>query len=82
MNSIDAVKKILIETLHLGAQGLDLGPDSLLLGSIAELDSMAVVSVLTKLEDHFGFTIDDDEIGGQIFSTLGSLSRFVDSKLA
>jgi acyl carrier protein len=43
---------------------------------------MAVVSVLTKLEDHFGFTIDDDEIGGQIFSTLGSLSRFVDSKLA
>ena len=43
---------------------------------------MAVVSVIAKLEDYFGFSIEDDEISGQVFETLGSLSAFVESKLA
>ena len=80
MNSIDPVKTILIETLHLGSSGLALTSDSILLGGLPELDSMAVISVITQLEEYFGFTIDDDEINGQVFETLGSLSAFVDSK--
>ena len=77
-----SVKKILIETLNLGEPGQELTSDSILLGSLAELDSMAVVSVIAKLENDFGFSIEDDEINGQVFETLGSLSAFVDSKLA
>lgn len=82
MNTFEQVKKILIEVLNLGEQGLALTADSNLLGALAELDSMAVVSVIAKLEDYFGFSIEDDEISGQIFETLGSLSAFVESKLA
>ncbi len=82
MNSIDPVKTILIETLHLGSSGLALTSDSVLLGGLPELDSMAVISVITKLEEYFGFSIEDDEISGRIFETLGSLSAFVDSKRA
>jgi acyl carrier protein len=81
MNSTESVKKILIDTLSLGEQGRNLSPDSVLLGALAELDSMAVINIITKLEDHFGFSIEDDEISGQVFETLGSLSAFVDSKL-
>lgn len=52
-----------------------------LLGHVPELDSMAVVSLLTALEDRFGFTIEDDEIDGSTFATVGSLIAFVDAKL-
>lgn len=82
MNSIATVKKILTEVLNLGQNGEELDADSILLGGLAELDSMAVVSVIAKLEEHFGFTIEDDEITGRVFETLGSLSDFVNSKLA
>ena len=52
-----------------------------LLGSLPELDSMAVVAVITTLEERFGFTVDDDEIDGTTFATVGSLVAFVDGKL-
>jgi acyl carrier protein len=37
--------------------------------------------VLTGIEEHFGFTIDDDEISADTFATLASLSAFVAQKL-
>lgn len=51
-----------------------------LLGAVPELDSMAVVSVLTALEDRFGFEVEDDEIDGSTFATVGSLVEFVRGK--
>lgn len=82
MSTITDVKKILLDTLNLGSHADELDADSILLGALAELDSMAAVSVIGKLEEHFGFTIEDDEINAQVFATLGSLSAFVDGKLA
>jgi acyl carrier protein len=52
-----------------------------LLGALPELDSMAVVHVLTAIEEHFGIVISDDEISAEAFSTLGALAEFVESKL-
>ena len=43
---------------------------------------MAVVSIVTALEEHYGFTVDDDEISADTFETLGSLAEFVKSKLS
>jgi acyl carrier protein len=81
MNSISIVKKILTEVLNLGKYGEELDENTVLLGGLTELDSMTVVSVIAKLEEHFGFTIEDDEISSRVFETLGSLADFVDSKL-
>ncbi|MDD5124128.1 MAG: phosphopantetheine-binding protein [Methylovulum sp.] len=53
-----------------------------MLGSIPEFDSMAVVSIITALENRFGFIVDDDEIDASIFATVGSLVAFVEQKLA
>ncbi len=53
-----------------------------LLGAIPEFDSMAVVTILTSLEDKFGFFVDDDEIDADIFETVGTLVAFVEQKLA
>ena len=53
-----------------------------LLGSLPELDSMAVANLLLALEEHYGFEIEDDEISARHFATVDSLSQFVESKLA
>jgi acyl carrier protein len=52
-----------------------------LLGSVPELDSMAVATLITSLEEHFGFVIEDDEIDGTVFTDVGSLVDFVKAKL-
>jgi len=82
MSTIENVKKLLAQTLQLGPRAEALNANSALLGAIPELDSMAVVSILTAMEDAFGFTVEDDEISADTFETLGSLVAFVDSKLA
>lgn len=75
------VKNLLARSLQLGARADALTPASALLGALPELDSMAVVAILTALEEHFGFSIDDDEISADTFATLGSLADFVENKL-
>jgi len=42
---------------------------------------MAVVMILTAMEEHFGFSVDDDEISADTFATLGTLTAFADQKL-
>lgn len=82
MATLDTVKSIVGDILQLGdvrTQGLS--ADSALLGALPEFDSMAVVSVLTALEEQFGFTVLDDEINAETFTTMGSLTRFVEQKL-
>lgn len=67
--------------LSLDGRALSFTRDTPLLGSVPELDSMAVVAVLTALEEQFGFSADDDEIDGSTFASVGSLLDFVESKL-
>ncbi len=43
---------------------------------------MAVINVLTAMEDRFGFAVEDDEIDAQTFATFGSLAAFVESKMS
>lgn len=81
LNTLSEVRVLLGRALQLGTRADTLSADSPLLGALPELDSMAVVSILTALEEHYGFTIDDDEIGADTFATLGSLAEFVAGKL-
>jgi acyl carrier protein len=80
MKHIDTVKLILGDSL--GVPTAHLHADSLLLGSVPELDSMAVIGVIAALEDHYGIAIDDDDISAHRFATVGSLAALVQEKLA
>jgi acyl carrier protein len=42
---------------------------------------MAVVTIIGNLEERFGISIEDDDIDGSTFATLGSLVAFVSNKL-
>ena len=79
---LNEVKNILIDVLNLGEAGQALEADSPLLGSLPELDSMAVVTLIGALEEHFGIAIDDDDISASTFATLGSLAAFVEERAA
>jgi acyl carrier protein len=79
---IDEIKRVVGTTLQLGARSSAMTAATPLLGAIPELDSMAVVSLITALEERFGIAVDDDEIGAATFETLGSLAAFVEQKLA
>ena len=79
---------VLLETLHvlddtLGLKGRSnaFGPQTPLLGALPELDSMAVVSLISALEAHFGVTLPDDEIDGSVFGTVGALADFVERQV-
>lgn len=66
----------------LGIEDRPLEAGSPLLGSLPELDSMAVVELVTALEEHFGITLDDSDVTEDVFATVGSLAVLIDSKRA
>ncbi len=75
------VVAVLDEVLSLKGRASEFTLDTPLLGAIPELDSMAVVVLITTLEEQFGFTVEDDEIDGSVFASLATLIDFVEGKL-
>ena len=82
MDIKNEVLSILDEVLSLKGRTAGFALDTPLLGAIPELDSMAVVALISTLEERFGFMIDDDEIDGAAFASLGTLVDFVRGKQA
>ena len=78
---MNEIKKIVSDALQLEGQSVDLQADTPLLGNIPELDSMAVISVLTALEEHFGFVMEADQITSDVFTNLHTLTVYVEQKI-
>ena len=81
MDPTPDVLRTLDDVLSLGGRAQAYTRDTPLLGAVPELDSMAVVTLITSLEERFGITIDDDDIDGATFGSVGSLVDFVAAKL-
>ena len=71
------VLRLLDDVLSLNGRAQTFTRDTALLGALPELDSMAVVSLITGLEEQLGLVVDDDDIDGDTFATVGSLADFV-----
>jgi acyl carrier protein len=82
MVSLEELKAMVAGILQVGDRLDALGPDSALLGGVPEFDSMAVVSILTTIEEEYGIVIDDDEVSAEAFETLGSLQTFINERAA
>lgn len=79
--TFENVKAVVVATLDIKDRAGDLVPESELLGSLPELDSVAVVELVVALQDRFGIEIEDDEVIGDIFETLGQLTAFIEGKV-
>ena len=75
------LKPLLRDTLQLGKRADSLTASSRLLGTIPEFDSMAVVSVITLIEEQFDITIADDEVSADVFESMGTLADFIRTKV-
>lgn len=82
MDTETQLKALLDEALHLGGRSASWDRNTPLLGSLPELDSLAVMNVISALERTFGFPVEDDEISAETLATLGSLSDFVAARRA
>lgn len=78
---LDDIREILRNTLQLGDRADLLTAESPLLGAVPEFDSMAVVTVLTMVEEEFGIEIEDDDVSAEVFETVGALAAFVEARV-
>lgn len=77
MALLDNVLQMLDDVLSLNGRSKQFNPETELLGALPELDSMAVATLVTTIEEQFGFAVHDDEISGDTFATVGSLTAFI-----
>lgn len=79
---IDAgLRAVLVDVLGLDPEQVaDFDRDTGLFGHLPELDSMAVATLLTEIEDRLHIVIEDDEVEGEMLETYGALLAFVEAK--
>lgn len=75
------MRDLLRDVLGISQERVDaFDADTPLFGALPELDSMAVASLLTEMEDRFDILIEDDDIDGETFETFGTLVAFAQAK--
>lgn len=79
---LDDVKTVLGNALQISTRVREMDAQTPLLGAVPELDSIAVLNLISALEEHFGITVADDEVGASTFETVGSLTSFIENKLS
>lgn len=81
MVEFEEIRQLIGEILQLDDRVGKLEPNTPLLGSIPEFDSMAVVTLISALEERFDLQIADDEISAETFETVGKVYALVCEKL-
>ena len=78
----DRIRGIIREEFQgLLAAGVELAPDTPLLGQGLGLDSVEALALATALEREFGIVIEDDELALELFASIRTLAEHVDDKL-
>ena len=78
MDTLDGVRNLLKSALQLGERADRLTEGSALLGALPALDSMAVVTLITTMEEQSGVQVDDvlpvDDYPEALLATLRSVA--------
>ncbi len=74
------VERFIIDELMMGDSNTQLDPDQSLISS-GILDSLALLRLISFLEEEVGVTIDDDEVVADNFQTLNVIQDFVHQKI-
>ncbi|GAA4710851.1 phosphopantetheine-binding protein [Nocardioides conyzicola] len=71
---------VVVTVLGIEERRASLSAATELLGGIPELDSLALLELVVVIEERFAIAIDDGDLTGEVFETLGTLAAFVDAK--
>lgn len=80
MNPLTEVLNLLEDVLILQGRSRQFDAHTPLLGALPELDSMAVTDLLAEMEARWGIVLEDGDIDGQAFQTVGSLHAFIEAR--
>lgn len=76
-NVIDRLKQIIAEQLDVNIKLQDIDADAPLFEGGLGLDSIAIVELITLIEERFGFQFADDELNLKPFQDLRTLAQFI-----
>jgi acyl carrier protein len=83
MSMQDEIKQLLVERLKLEREAASIGDDEPLFGPEGlGLDSIDALELVLGLEQQYGVTIDDQQVGSQVLSTVNSIVQFIAEKRA
>ena len=77
--TLDAVKAAVVEAAGIQARADSVDETTGLLGTMPEFDSLALVELLSMIEERFGFEVDAMDVTPEVFATVGSLRDYVHS---
>lgn len=76
-HTVEELGRLLADLL--GGPAARFGSETELFGSLPELDSLALVELITAIEERFGFEMDEDDITAEVFGTVETLALHVDA---
>jgi len=77
----DRIKRLIVESLNLeGVRPETIEDDAPLFGEGLGLDSVDALELVVALEKEFGIKIKSQEIGREVFSSVSTLSQFIEGR--
>ena len=77
----EKMRAILVDVLSLDPEQVEeFDNDTGLFGHLPELDSMAVATLFTEMEDRLDIVIEDEDVGAEMLETYGGLLAFTEAK--
>jgi acyl carrier protein len=76
---LSEVKQVVINSVASDITFEALTDEFPLVGNV--LDSMAVTNLILALEEHFGFSFNDEELTAEAFETVTTLAQLVQDKV-
>lgn len=74
------IKEMIVESLNLeDTDPADIEDDQPLFGDGLELDSLDALQLAVAIEERFGVTITDENMGQQVFASVTAMAAFVAS---
>ena len=74
---VDAIIRVIVERLNPALDAAAMSSDTRLVGEGLVLDSVAVLELVTGLEDELGIMIDESQLEPKVLEDIGSLARFL-----
>ncbi len=81
-STIDQLKQLIAEELDVNIQMAEIEPDASLLEDGLGLDSIAIVELITLIEEKFTVEFDEDDLDMDAFANIQTLSQWIEEHKA
>jgi acyl carrier protein len=78
-NTMDQLKQIIAQELDVNIDLAEVDPDASLLEDGLGLDSIAIVELVTLIEERFAIQFGEDDLNMEAFASVRTLSQFIEA---